>query len=290
MRLTFALFATSFAPALAIPLTCHSQTQPNPLTKHFPKDVTGVINGTTAIVPIPYAVARSIVPSEFPILTAAYEQVFPTLGNGMYPAVLEAVQDHDVGMPSFEIPDFTRVALKLPFVDRLNDGSSAFKYTPPQLISATNLVALLGSVIYGDTIAGTFDPPCDAYASSGPSETYMRAYTVVDSLLPNPKPVADLSFRTAASIPYTLEVFVNVLNQPIFGDGVPLCDNYITLLNTTVTTGQYAPVPVEGTLAVRPPLYPSEETFGHVYGYRMANAFVERNGVACESLKGYSGR
>jgi hypothetical protein len=102
-------------------------------------------------------------------------------------------------------PHPQRVSLKFPFVDRLNDGSSAFKYTPPQLLSATNLVALLGSAIYGDTVAAAFDPPCDAYASSSQSETYMRAYTVVDSLFPNAKPVADMSFRTAASVPYTLE-------------------------------------------------------------------------------------
>jgi hypothetical protein len=87
-----------------------------------------------------------------------------------------------------------------------------------------------------------------------------------------------------------LASFVDVLNQPMFGDGVPLCDNYITLFNTTVTTGQYAPVPVKGTVKVRAPMYPDEETFGYVHGYRMANAFIERNGVACESLKGYSGR
>ncbi|KAJ4345402.1 uncharacterized protein N0V89_011532 [Didymosphaeria variabile] len=208
----------------------------------------------------------------------------------MYPAVLEAVQDHDVGQPPLKIPDFTRVALKLPFVDRLNDGYSAFKYTPPQVISATNLVALLGSAIYGQTVAGTFEPACNAYASGGQGETYMRAYTVLDSLVPNAKPVADISFGAAASIPYTLEAFMNVLNQPLFGDGVPLCDNYITLFNTTVTSGMYAPVPVKGTVAVRSPLYPTEETFEDVYGYRMANAFVERNGVDCESLKGYSGR
>ncbi|KAL5460759.1 hypothetical protein PMIN06_002513 [Paraphaeosphaeria minitans] len=183
-----------------------------------------------------------------------------------------------------------RVALKFPFVDRLNDGASAFKYTPPQLVSAENLIAFLGSTIYGDTVAGSFEPSCDAYASNGPNETYMRAYALVEFLLPNARPVADMSFRTAARIPYTIDTFVNVLNQPLFGDGIPLCDNYITLFNTTVTTGEYAPVPVEGTLAVRPPLYPNDEMFEYVYGFQMANAFVERNGVVCGSLKGYSGR
>lgn len=97
------------------------------------------------------------------------------------------------------------MALKFPFIDRLNDGSSAFKYTPPQIVSATNLIALLGSTIYGKTVAGVFDPPCDAYASSAPGETYLRAYSLTDLLTPGAKPVADVSFSTAASIPYTLE-------------------------------------------------------------------------------------
>ena len=106
MLLILAFFASSLA-ASAVPLGCRSQTQPNPITKDFPEDVTGVINGTTAIVPIPYAVARSIIPSQYPILTAAYQKVFPTLQSSMYPAVLEAVQDHDVGQPPLKIPDFT---------------------------------------------------------------------------------------------------------------------------------------------------------------------------------------
>lgn len=83
--------------------------------------------------------------------------------------------------------------------------------------------------------------------------------------------------------------FKNVTNQPLFGDGLPLCDHYITLFNTSVTQGQYAPVPVEGTVGVRPPFYPAEEKFEGVYGYRMANAFIEENGVPCEKLRGYSG-
>lgn len=83
--------------------------------------------------------------------------------------------------------------------------------------------------------------------------------------------------------------FVNVTNQPLFGDGLPLCDNYITLYNTSVTEGQYAPVPVRGNLSVQPPFYPITSTFEGVYGYRMANAFVEKNGIPCENLRGYAG-
>ena len=83
--------------------------------------------------------------------------------------------------------------------------------------------------------------------------------------------------------------FVNVTNQPVFGDGLPLCDNYITLYNTSVTEGQYRPVPAKGAVSLRPPFYPSEHAFEGVYGYRMANAFIERNSIPCENLRNYAG-
>lgn len=101
------LLASCAAPAAAAALSCHSQTQPNPIATDFPKDVTGVINGTTAIIPIPYDIARSIVPSKYAILVAAYRKLFPGIQEDDYPAVLEAVQDHDVGLPPLNIPDFT---------------------------------------------------------------------------------------------------------------------------------------------------------------------------------------
>jgi hypothetical protein len=60
------------------------QSQPNPIASQYPNSATGTINGTVAIIPIPYAQARSIVPSQYPILKKAYEKLMPGL-NGMYP-------------------------------------------------------------------------------------------------------------------------------------------------------------------------------------------------------------
>lgn len=107
MLLFIVFFASSLAQALSIPLGCTSLTQPNPVSQDFPNDISGVINGTTAIVPIPYSVARSMVPSQYPILVEAYQKVFPSLGKDMYPAVLQAVYEHDVGKPILKIPDFS---------------------------------------------------------------------------------------------------------------------------------------------------------------------------------------
>jgi hypothetical protein len=60
-------------------------SQPNPIASQYPNSATGTINGTVAIIPISYAQARSIVPSKYPILKKAYEQLMPGLGKGMYP-------------------------------------------------------------------------------------------------------------------------------------------------------------------------------------------------------------
>ena len=60
-------------------------SQPNPIASQYPNSATGTINGTVSIIPIPYAQARSIIPSTYPILTKAYEQLMPGLATGMYP-------------------------------------------------------------------------------------------------------------------------------------------------------------------------------------------------------------
>ena len=94
---------------------CKSQSQPNPIAKDRPNEVTGTINGTTAIVPVPYSVARSIVPSQYPILRAAYEKLIPGFPKDMFPAEFEAVQDHDVQSMGIKIPDFS--VGDLPIID-----------------------------------------------------------------------------------------------------------------------------------------------------------------------------
>ncbi|KAF1969901.1 hypothetical protein BU23DRAFT_512474 [Bimuria novae-zelandiae CBS 107.79] len=281
------LFSAFFTPSLAV--TCTSQTQPNPIAQDYPNDATGVINGTTAIVPIPYAVARSIVPAQYSILTSAYRTIFPSLPPDLYPAVLEALHDHDVRAFNFSIPDFSRSALRFPFVDRLNDGHTSFKYGSPILISKENAIAVNGSAVYGTTYPATFVPECDAYAADACGGTFMNA-SVFLSTRNDSKPDIGSVFQTTGAIPYTLKAFMNITNQPIFGDAPSsLCDNYITLFNTSITAPPYAPVPVKGTVSVRPPVCPKESVFEEVYGFRMANAFVERNAVPCESLGGYHG-
>lgn len=83
-------------------LVCQTQSSPNPIVKEYPGQVTGkysnqeslrvsssdfqpgTINGTTAIVPIPLSVARSVIPSQYGILTAAYEKLIPGFPKDMF--------------------------------------------------------------------------------------------------------------------------------------------------------------------------------------------------------------
>lgn len=53
------------------------------------------------------AMARSMIPAKYNILTAAYRTLLPDLPGDMYPAFLQAVFDHDVGLGTYKIADFS---------------------------------------------------------------------------------------------------------------------------------------------------------------------------------------
>lgn len=99
--------------------------------------------------------------------------------------------------------------------------------------------------------------------------------------------------------PYPLNFLVNITNQPVFATP-SICDNYKRLFNTTLTTDPAnAPVEVVGTVAgTLEPFGPASDAAngeeGHVwpgvYGWRIANAFVEPPVPGtCAALKGYAG-
>ena len=78
-----------------------------------------------------------------------------------------------------------RAALVFPFIDRLNDGHTSFRYGAPILIT-DNPIVFAGSIVSQQTFIGAFDPPCDAYRAvpylhSG--ETYIRAWNGSDQAL-----------------------------------------------------------------------------------------------------------
>jgi hypothetical protein len=81
--------------ATAIPTTTNSvikrteasssESSPNPIATLYPYNVTGTINSTISVVQIPYKLARSIIPSQYDILTKAYEELLPGFPPDSYP-------------------------------------------------------------------------------------------------------------------------------------------------------------------------------------------------------------
>ncbi|KAK6439996.1 hypothetical protein LTR95_003782 [Oleoguttula sp. CCFEE 5521] len=236
-------------------ILCTSQSQPNPIDTQYPTQITGTINGTYAILSIPYASARAIVPSQNAILRHAYESLLPGWPKDMYPAYYEGLLDHDVGTGPLKIGDFQRSSIRFPFIYRLGDGHTSFRYTGPVMLSPNNLVALVGASVGNDIRAGTFRPACEAYADDGHGNTFLEG-TGVGSI------TADVrgTFRVGSSKPYPLNIFKNMTNQPSFSSVGNLCDHYISLYNSSVTQGVHSPVPVQGSGYVRPPYYLQETT------------------------------
>jgi hypothetical protein len=93
--LAFMLMCLLGSIATAIPTTTNtviertetssSESSPNPIASLYPYNVTGTINSTLSVVPIPYKLARSIIPSQYGILTKAYEELLHGFPPDSYP-------------------------------------------------------------------------------------------------------------------------------------------------------------------------------------------------------------
>ncbi|KAJ4306628.1 hypothetical protein N0V88_001433 [Collariella sp. IMI 366227] len=267
---------------------CASHDLPNPLAQLYPNNATGVLNATLAIIPISLEAARRLIPPQYGILEGAYRALLPDFPEGMYPVMLQAAHDHDVQFPAYGITldDFSRVGFEFPFLDLTGDGYSSFRWAPAQLISAAHDMALEGSREYG-TIASPaeYDPPCDAYRRLPNGKTYFKGSSST-SLEFFELEMDRLSKHTL--IPYPLELFKNITNQPIFANATS-CDNMIRLFNTTMSAGKYAPVPVQGRIKARSFPFQGEKEWTDVYGVQVATPFIENNYLDCQSMRGYSG-
>lgn len=111
----FAAVATLLVSSLLFSITAqqdactgNTASQPNPIAQQYPDVPTGTFNTTLAIVPIPMATARQLIPSQFTILEGAYRALLPSFPADMYPVVMQAGLDHDIQLPAYSItvPDF----------------------------------------------------------------------------------------------------------------------------------------------------------------------------------------
>lgn len=98
--------ATAEAPA---PAACVSVDLANPIKDIYPMNATGVLNATLTILPITMEAARRIIPAKYAILERPLRAALPDFPEGMYPVLLQAAHDHDVGLHGlgFTLPDFS---------------------------------------------------------------------------------------------------------------------------------------------------------------------------------------
>ena len=94
-------------PAQVSSDVCTSVDQPNPIASDYPNNATGTLNGTVAIIPISLKLARQLIPSQYGILEHAYRALLPTFPEGMYPAIVQALHDHEVQAFGYKIDDFS---------------------------------------------------------------------------------------------------------------------------------------------------------------------------------------
>lgn len=100
--------STYFAPAEQISMgVCTSVDQPNPIASIYPNNATGTLNGTVAVIPISLKLARQLIPPQYGILEHAYRALLPNFPKGMYPAIVQALHDHEVQAFGYKIEDFT---------------------------------------------------------------------------------------------------------------------------------------------------------------------------------------
>jgi hypothetical protein len=107
LALRFASSAYSEAPRQLASSVCTSVDQPNPIASIYPNNATGTLNGTIAILPISLTLARQLIPPQYGILEHAYRALLPSFPRGMYPAIVQALHDHEVQAFGYKIDDFT---------------------------------------------------------------------------------------------------------------------------------------------------------------------------------------
>ncbi|KAI0135797.1 hypothetical protein F4814DRAFT_37394 [Daldinia grandis] len=276
LSLILTLYITQVASSLqrAIPLSheaCVSQDFPNQHAQQYPTFVSGNLNGTILIVPIPLDIVRQVIPYEYGILEEAYRTLLPSFPDGMYPMMANIVHDHDLQLPAHNasLPDFSRASLEFPFLDIFGSGHTPFRWAATLMISAENHLAIEGAQSYGaDVYPSTFDPPCDAYKKLSSGTTYARSRS---SNRTWDRYMTIEASESWGDVPYPLDFIKNITNQPVFAN-TQTCDYYIRLFNTTLSNNAE---PVVGSVSVSMEPFKEPKAWSGVYGWRLATPFLE---------------
>ena len=155
------------------------------------------------------------------------------------------------------------------------------------MITAQNEIAIQGSRDYGtDVTPAEFDPVCDAYRALPNGARYFKSKSLASSDFIE---VETTRLRRPTRNPYPLELFKNITNQPTFASAVT-CDRMIRLFNTSMSAGDFAPVPVMGRVQANTfPFKGTKKVWTHVYGVQVATPFIEDNYLDCQTMQGYAG-
>jgi hypothetical protein len=172
----------------------------------------------------------------------------------------------------------------------LGDNYTSFTWSPAQLLSAAADYAIVGSQGYGTTVyPAIFDPSCNAYGSRHDGSTYFQGWSNATLLRDTVWAGLEISpVKPGRKAQYSLDVFRNITNQPIFGNG-SACDSQVRLFNSTLSTGTNAPT------AVTAKVYGNLEPLGQLRkewdaaGWQVDTPFVEYNALDCRTLQGYAG-
>lgn len=101
------LTALYFSAVCVVAMTCTPESQPNPVAPVKGVDIAGTTNGTLAIVLITLGEAQKIVGDKYKIQKEAFHEIVPAMPKNAYPALVQAVINHDVQAKGLKVPDFT---------------------------------------------------------------------------------------------------------------------------------------------------------------------------------------
>ncbi|KAK8136087.1 hypothetical protein PG984_004027 [Apiospora sp. TS-2023a] len=285
-----ALVSSTLCSPCAVRDTCITQSSPNPIAQQYPNLVSGTLNGTTLIVPIPLEQARVLIPKEYTILENAYRGLLPAFPADMYPLMVTVAYDHDLQLPAYNttVGDFSRSALEFPFLDILGNGYSNFRWAATMMITSTAQTAISGSEGLGLTIyPSTFEPACDPYALQSDGSMLIQSTCNAGTPASGGKFMTVQTIPSPAMVPYPLNFIRNVTNQPAFAN-TSVCDNYIRLYNTTNGAAPHAPQPVVGTVVANIDPLEGNMTWTSVFGWNYATAFIEPPvGEKCADLANF---
>ncbi|KAK7966311.1 uncharacterized protein PG986_000588 [Apiospora aurea] len=253
---SFIALVTLVSSALCVSCVGNT-TSPNPVAQQYPNLVSGSLNGTTLIVPIPLEQARGMIPKEYVILEKVYRGLIPLFPDGYYPLMVTTAFDHDLKLPAYNVTvgDFSSAI----------DGSRG-----------------LGLQIW----PAKFDPPCDPYKRLPDGSLYLHS-ELSDPAVYDARYVTVQTQPSPTLVPFPLTFIRNVTNQPTFAN-TSLCDNYIRLYNTSNSAAPHAPQPVVGNVTALLEPLASNQTWTGVFGWNYATAFIEPPVPAnCSSLANF---